>query len=523
MYQVQVSEGTLKGKLSSTYNGRKYYSFEGIPYAKPPVGDLRFKAPQEPESWSGIRDATKPGNRCAQLNPLGKGTAEGSEDCLYLNIYTPVLPAEEVKKLPVLFFLHGGRLMLGYGDYYKPDFYIHQNVVLVTINYRLNIFGFLCLDLPDVPGNAGLKDTVMALKWVNRNIKNFNGDVDNVTVFGESAGAANGTSLLTSKMADGLFSKIICQSGNCLSDLYMVEEDNVEKASKIASFLGKDTRDKEELYDLFSKSSTEDLLNAYTSASMIQPPADIRAYLLPVVEKKFDNVERFFEEHPSVAIREKRFKNVPILATLNSEEAAFFVQSDENGNIIYEENLEHFIPKYLFIKENTPKSLEFVEKLRKFYFKGKNNGDKKLEYMKLLHDHYFARDIILFVEKMAKHQNVFLCRFAYSGNINTRVMRNLGLKGATHGDLVQYLFYRENKMKVANEKDLMLVDMFTEAWCNFAKTGKPNLRKWNLDWQPYDNEKKLCLNIEDDITIKPFPNYERIQFWLDLINEKSKL
>lgn len=523
MYQVQVSQGTLQGKLASTYNGTKYYSFEGIPYAKPPVGDLRFKAPQEPESWTGIRDATKPGNKCAQLNSLGKGRVEGSEDCLYLNVYTPVLPADEVKNLPVVFYLHGGRLIWGYGDYYKPDFYVNQNTVLVTINYRLSVFGFLCLDTPDVPGNAGLKDTVLALKWVNKNIRNFNGDPDNITVFGESGGAANATSLLVSKMADGLFSKVICQSGNCLSDLYMIEEDNVQKARKLASLLGKDTRNKEELYDLFAKSSVEDLLHAYFSALMMQPAVDIRGFLLPVVEKKFDNVEPFFDENPRVVMREKRFKNVPIMATLNSYEGAYFVQKDKHGNVVYEDNLELFIPNFLFVKENTPKSAEIAEKLRKFYLNDKTGDRKKVGYMDLLSDSYFFRDIILFVEWVAREQDVFLCRFAYSGNMSTRIMKTLGLKGATHGDMLQYSFYRESKMKVASERDLTVVNVIVEAMCTFARTGKPNLEKYNIDWRPYDSENKLCLNIEDDISVKSLPDYDRVQFWFDLMKERSKL
>lgn len=396
---------------------------------------------------------------------------EGSEDCLYLNVYTPVLPADEVKNLPVVFYLHGGRLIWGYGDYYKPDFYVNQNTVLVTINYRLSVFGFLCLDTPDVPGNAGLKDTVLALKWVNKNIRNFNGDPDNITVFGESGGAANATSLLVSKMADGLFSKVICQSGNCLSDLYMIEEDNVQKARKLASLLGKDTRNKEELYDLFAKSSVEDLLHAYFSALMMQPAVDIRGFLLPVVEKKFDNVEPFFDENPRVVMREKRFKNVPIMATLNSYEGAYFVQKDKHGNVVYEDNLELFIPNFLFVKENTPKSAEIAEKLRKFYLNDKTGDRKKVGYMDLLSDSYFFRDIILFVEWVAREQDVFLCRFAYSGNMSTRIMKTLGLKGATHGDMLQYSFYRESKMKVASERDLTVVNVIVEAMCTFARTG----------------------------------------------------
>ncbi|XP_050358515.1 esterase FE4-like isoform X2 [Nymphalis io] len=524
MPQVRVSQGMLRGKTCSTFNGINFYSFEGVPYAKPPVGDLRFKEPQEHDGWSGVWDATKPGNKCPQVNPFGNGSVEGCEDCLYLNIYTPILPTEEIKKLPVIFFIHGGRLTLGYGDYYRPDYFIQNDLILVTINYRLNVFGFLCLNTPEVPGNAGLKDTVMALKWVKNNIKNFNGDDDNITVFGESAGAAIGVSYLTSKMADGLFNKVICQSGTSISDLYIVGDDPVDRASIVASYLGGNTRDKKELYDIFSKASTEDLVYAVISAKLTDHPAVLSAFLLPVIEKKFDNVVRFFEEPPIVSIKEKRLKKLPVLVTAHTHEGALFVDKDENGNINYVENFEYFIPSYLFIKHGTPNASKFADKLRQYYFKGKKCDEKtKNEYLNLVSDHYFLRDIMLFVELLSSSLDVFMCRFGYFGNMNIRAMRSLGVKGATHGDLIQYIFYRESKVKSASEKDLMIAHTLVEAWCNFAKTGKPTFNNRSLDWQPYDTDKKMCLNVEDDIKVETFPSFERMKFWFDLIKERSKL
>lgn len=431
-----------------------------------------FQAPIEPDDWQGIRDASKPGGKCAQLNPLGKGIVEGSEDCLYLNIYTPSLPVEKLEKLPVIFFIHGGRLVVGYGDYYRPDYFLKHNVVLVTINYRLNILGFLCLDTPDVPGNAGLKDTVMALKWVKNNIKNFNGNDFNITVFGESAGGAIATSIMTSKMGDGLCDKIICQSGNSLSDLYIVDEDPIDRASKIASYLGHETRDKRKLYEVFLNTCIEDLVYAYTSAEMNRPPSVVNAFLLPVVEKTFENIVPFFDEHPSVAIRGNRFQKLPILATIHSDEGVPFIRKDGDGNIYFEQDFQYFIPRFLSIKHNTPRALKIAKNIRDFYFNGRDvDGNTKMEYCNLFSDNLFARDILLFVELMSKYENVFLCRFGYSGNMNTRTMKEMGLKGATHGDLMQYLFYRENKARIATEKDLDVVDTLIEAWCNFAKNG----------------------------------------------------
>ncbi|XP_026322551.1 esterase FE4-like [Hyposmocoma kahamanoa] len=231
--KIKVEQGVLQGKECISCYGKKYYSFEGIPYAKPPVGKLRFRDPQKPDTWSGILDATKPGPKCSQMNPLSGKGVEGSEDCLYLNVYTPSLPQEELEKLPVIFFVHGGSYLFGHGDYYRPDYYIDKDVVLVTINYRLHILGFLCLHTENVPGNAAFKDTIMALKWVKNNIKYFNGDENNVTAFGDSAGGSVTSSYTVTKMADGLVHKIITQSGVCISDLLFTEEDPIAKAKQV--------------------------------------------------------------------------------------------------------------------------------------------------------------------------------------------------------------------------------------------------------------------------------------------------
>ncbi|XP_075988875.1 esterase FE4-like [Anticarsia gemmatalis] len=522
--QVKTTHGVLQGKECQTYYGKKYYSFEGIPYAKPPVGKLRFKAPLPPESWSGVRDATKPGNKCYQLNPYSKTSIEGSEDCLYLNVYTPSLPHEKIQKLPVFFFVHGGRLIFGYGNYYKPDYLLKHDVILVTINYRLHILGFLCLNTPEVPGNAGLKDSIMALKWVNKNIGFFNGDANNVTVSGESAGAGIASSFLTSKMADGLFHKVISQSGNAIADLYMVEEDPIEKARTVALNLGKDLTDVESLLDVLANAPMEDLIMAFTMAELGRPPSIVNAYFLPVVEKRFDNIEPFFTEYPRIDITLNRYKKVPILTGLNSHESALFLQRDDQGNIIYENDFFYFIPRYLHIKNGDGKVKDFERKFREFYLKNKViNDEVKKEYVDMISDRNFNYDIILLAELMAKSVDVFFYKFQYSGNLNTRVMKSLGLRGASHGDMMQYQFYRKNKHEKCTEKDIKLIEMLSEAWCNFAKNGNPTWSGQSTKWLPYTRSEKHTLLIDDEIKLVRNPGEENFKFWQHLTGEHSKL
>ena len=209
---VKISDGQLKG-----YAADGVATFFGIPYAAAPVGDLRWRPPAPPAPWASVRDAGAFGPACVQTNALGVFAApSASEDCLYLNVFTPA--GGRAKLRPVMFWIHGGSLIDGRAnDYDMRKLVKDGDVVGVSINYRLNIFGFLshpALDKEGHPfGQYGTLDQQAALKWVRANIKAFGGDPDNVTIFGESAGGTAVTFNLVSPGAKGLFHKIILQSG----------------------------------------------------------------------------------------------------------------------------------------------------------------------------------------------------------------------------------------------------------------------------------------------------------------------
>jgi para-nitrobenzyl esterase len=197
--------------------------FLGIPYAQPPVGELRWRAPVPAQPWSGVREATKFGAACSQ--PLLDGAwnrydvANSQEDCLFLNVITPAWPA--AKPLPVMFWLHGGANLGGSAssELYKNGTLPEHGVVLVTVNYRLGVFGYLAhpaltAESPHhASGNYGLMDQILALHWVRDNIAAFGGDPHNITVFGQSAGSMDTGMLMTSPLARGLFQKAIAESG----------------------------------------------------------------------------------------------------------------------------------------------------------------------------------------------------------------------------------------------------------------------------------------------------------------------
>jgi para-nitrobenzyl esterase len=194
--------------------------FKGIPYAQPPLAELRWQPTAPVKPWTGVRDALRFGGECSQ-NPMWGHPKVANEDCLYLNVWTPAWPPDKLK--PVMVWIHGGGNVAGSGNENGESLTRHD-IVLVSFNYRLGLFGFLAhpgltAESPEhASGNYGLMDQIAALKWVQENIKQFGGDAGNVTIFGESAGAVDVNLLMASPLAKGLFKRVIAESGSILID-----------------------------------------------------------------------------------------------------------------------------------------------------------------------------------------------------------------------------------------------------------------------------------------------------------------
>jgi para-nitrobenzyl esterase len=220
---VLRGQAAAGGPVASTANGAvrgvadgAVDEFLGIPYAAPPVGALRWRAPQPAAGWSGVRDATQFAPHCPQsASPFGQ--ASTSEDCLFLNVFTPSHQQPGAHD-PVMVWIHGGALVTGESDDYNPTKLVEDGVTVVTINYRLGALGFLAdpalADAKGQSGDYGLMDQQAALRWVQRNIARFGGDPGNVTIFGESAGGLSTLSQVASPQARGLFQKAIVESGS---------------------------------------------------------------------------------------------------------------------------------------------------------------------------------------------------------------------------------------------------------------------------------------------------------------------
>ncbi|KAH9514789.1 hypothetical protein Btru_023646 [Bulinus truncatus] len=212
---VMTHLGPVKGISSHAANNQSYWSFLGIPYAQPPIGKLRFAKPQPLTYSEKVIDATKPGAACLQDQNFLSHTEKSSENCLYLNVFTKGLSGKPKK---VMVWIHGGGFLFGSSYVYNPGSLVtNENIIVVTVNYRLGILGFLSTEDNASPGNYGLWDQILAIKWVKRNIEAFGGDPNDITIAGESAGGASVSLLSISPVTKGLFTKVYSHSGSATS------------------------------------------------------------------------------------------------------------------------------------------------------------------------------------------------------------------------------------------------------------------------------------------------------------------
>ncbi len=345
-----IAQGSVTGAASEVGNT---HIWRGIPYAKPPVGDLRWRAPRPPEAFPEPQTALESGSECPQL---GGDPIRGSEDCLYLDIYAPRWTADAVPagdaRLPVMFWIHGGGNSMGAGDQLPPTrLAAEHEVIVVTINYRLGIFGWLshpalhasAAGPEDASGNFGTLDMIRGLEWVRSNISAFGGNPERITIFGESAGGINVYSLLLSPSARGLFQAAIAQSGSAFSltrsqaenfvddpdaqglngssaelVVALLEDlgraDDREAAKRVAGSMAHD-----EIESLLRGLSTEELLAPFAAAA---EDFDMPIYLSPNVIRDGHVI---VDMEPLVALSTPGAYNaVPFIAGTNREEVKLF-------------------------------------------------------------------------------------------------------------------------------------------------------------------------------------------------------
>ncbi|XP_076168705.1 juvenile hormone esterase [Ptiloglossa arizonensis] len=525
---VTVKQGQLRGVIEENVYGGQFLAFRGIPYAKPPIGALRFKDAVPPEPWTGIRDALEYGGNCAQFD-IFTHKLFGGDDCLYLNVYTPLNEAS--LKRSVMVWIHGGAFVHGSGDsrIYGPDYLIRKDIVLVTINYRLGVLGFLSLENELAPGNQGLKDQVMALKWVQENISNFGGDPDNVTIFGESAGGASVHFLTISPLARGLFHKAISQSGVAMNPFALIYGEPKQYAFRLAAQLGKETTDPETAVEFLKTIDAQQLV---TAGRKLLTPVDmlvIFGVFGPCIDNK--SLNPFLPQHPSILM--KASPKVPYLIGYNSNEGSILVNLIQNGEILEKVNTDFEVAVHPEILKSLKKDGISVTDVKRIYFGDQLLSENTMQnYADFLSDMMFLQGIhdVLKVLREKDAQITYLYKFTYdTGDSLLKQTLNITLPGTTHAEDLSFLFYPHmlkelnlNPPEPGSEKH-KVVEYFTQMWTDFAKTGNPTpvtTKLIPMIWKPLGKSDVYnYMEISDTLCMKIGKQEEHTSDWKRMKNK----
>jgi para-nitrobenzyl esterase len=445
---VKTEQGKVRGK---TINDGKVKAFLGLPYAAAPVGDLRWRAPQPAATWKGERDATKYGAHCAQnqvFSDMVFQDGESSEDCLFLNVYAPA-NATSQSKLPVMFWIHGGGFAGGASSEprHNGDFLPLRGVVLVTINYRLGVFGFLATEelareANGASGNYGLLDMVAALQWVKSNIKNFGGNPDNVTIFGESAGSAAVSTLMASPIAKGLFHRAIGESGGALGEGLLDYQPASARAKADGEWVAKTgAKNLKELRAM----PTAAILEAAKSRGMVGFGPDIDGRLL---------VEPVRETYAA-----GRQAHVPLVAGWNRDEGDFFVMGGMTA--------EKF--KAMATGMFKDRSEEFLK-----LYPSETDEQATRSAIDFGSDQFIAFGTWKWLEAHRKTGQSPVYR--YHLELASPPSKFHPGSSAFHSDDIEYVFGTLDTRPGATwrAEDRKLSDQIMGYWTNFAKNGDPN-------------------------------------------------
>ncbi|KAJ0173897.1 hypothetical protein K1T71_010043 [Dendrolimus kikuchii] len=500
---IQTKEGKLRG-LRSISGQNRYY---GIPYAT----SKRFQSPQTPPKWSGIFTATRRYGSCSQIVSFLRF---GREDCLELDVYTPE-SAKPGDKLAVLVFIHGGAYYYGSKWHYDPEFLVTKNVIVVIINYRVGVFGFVCLNNI---ANLGLKDHVAALKWIKRNIAAFGGDPDNVTISGQSAGASAAAMHLLSKSSKGLFHKAILLSGTPLAPWAF----NVEQHKAIYEDLSKITTvDKEEdAYNILLNATVDDLLSSCADTS-INP----RGFKYsPCVDTNF--TDSFFHDTPHNIISSGDFNKVPMINGYTSVEGVLFygLNNEKTLNELDKQFVEKLPSVFSWCSKNDEELI--VKKLKKHYFRRKVITKSSVKGVVNFYSDWMAYSTSnAFSDLMVKHSDkpVYNYIFAYEGSRNfAKFLFGFGtdIDGASHSDDIFYIFKPGGMSLPLSSLDKLFIDRLTTMLTNFMKFGDPTPVKTDLlpvRWPATTSNRSLTMRLDQQLTVIDTPTSHRGQFFLNLL------
>ncbi|KAJ8716844.1 hypothetical protein PYW07_003471 [Mythimna separata] len=517
---IEVEQGLLKGRKQETITkDSTYYSFENVPFAKPPIGSLRFKAPEKPEKWEGTRDATAQGPMCPQYNPISDALNLGSEDCLTCNIYTP----DTSKELPVLFFLSGFAYFFDADvlGLYGPDFLV-KDMVVVKCQYRNDVFGFLNLGIKDAPGNAAMKDQVEALKWVNKNIHAFGGDPKRVTISGVCTGSASVYHHMMSPMSSGLFHRAIMMSGVPSCDAIYLENNVMDKSLELAERFDCKTEDGAEMLNCLQAIPYEKLINS--SYSMAREEFTNQLFkkmstFVPVVEDDFGQ-ERFITEDPYTSLNQAPLNKVKVLMGHSEKETLLIVNHyDEYLVDLYNTSRELLVPYKILRTNPTPTEInKIADTIKDYYFNDKEISVENMkEFVDMTSDSSMTYDQITFAKKISQFVDTYLFVFnsISSRNLYGQEGLKFGVEGVGHSDMVAYMFPYAPLNMTLDENTKALITQFSNRMIDFVVRGHPSCSA-DFSWPKFTPENRDYVEFTDQVTLKKDPKGEIMEFWDDV-------
>ncbi|MHA1915339.1 MAG: carboxylesterase/lipase family protein [Promethearchaeota archaeon] len=493
---VKINSGRIQG-----YFNRGVIKFKGIPYAQPPTGKLRFKPPVPVESWDDIMDVTKFSPVCPQppsaLEEMAADPFPQSEnESLTLNVWTQHL---DDKKRPVMFFIHGGAFRTGSGRALDGSrLVLRGDVVVVSINYRLGPFGFLYMpDVPDTTPNVGLLDMVAGLKWVRENITRFGGNPEDITIFGESAGAFAVTCLLAMPAARGLFKRAIIQSGYVTTF-----SSQPSSGSTTYKTLMERLGIKEGDIDSLRKLPYEEIINKLDSFEADQ---QVALSFTPTIDKTT------LPENPYEAIKNGFSKDIDLFVGSNLDETKMWMLWAQGEDIMTEERLLRRVNSLMrLINQDESKSKELVEVYRKL----RKTPRDVLDAIET--DRQFRISSIRLAEAQSQYnKNTYMYLFSW------KTPWKGGKYGAMHALELSFVFgilldKNEGIFPQKNEETQELSGKMMDSWIAFARTGNPNHEKIPY-LPPYDLETRSTIEFDKKVTIVQDPYSNERVAWDDIL------
>ncbi|GGQ52574.1 carboxylesterase/lipase family protein [Couchioplanes azureus] len=435
---VRTDAGLVRGTLHDGYR-----TFHGIPYAAPPTGDLRWRPPQPVAPWPDVREADAPGPACKQNSPGHGGPRSGAEDCLYLNVTTPL---GKPHRRPVVVWLHGGSFQTGSGGMYDAHrLAVRGDVVVVTVNYRLGVFGFLGLPGLAGSGTFGLQDQQAALRWVRRNAAAFGGDPRNVTLAGQSAGGLSACAHLASPAAAGLFDRAVLQSGPCLTDWPAeLSYPDVEAGSPFSPVADVRRAGAELAATLHCGADVAACLRAQPADALLQHTEGVGldAFLNPA------HGTALLPRHPADALRAGAFHRVPVLSGNTRDEHRGMIAFVEAGSPVTAERYAAVLKAAFGDRAGQVAAAYPVEAY----------ASPAQAWAAVATDRIWACPTLAGNRLFARHTPTFAYEFA----------EGQGPWGAYHGSELPYLF---DVAPLPPPAGPALAEEMIDAWSRFAATG----------------------------------------------------